>query len=103
MTGVPDGSAEAAAIHAEFAVPVRYTGAGLTDAPVDAVPIDVAADPFMGAGSSARTHIYEIREGVFIDNPVNGDTIVDGADTWRVIDVTRRRDIDAWHLTVELT
>lgn len=102
MADLPGADAEAAAIHAEFAVSVFYTGGGLFSERVDAVVSDTPSEPFQGAGSSARQREYEIREGVFASNPVNGNTIVDSAGSWRVIDVTRRRDIDAWVLVAEL-
>lgn len=101
MADVPGADAEAAAIHAAFAVRIFYTGAGLTSLAVDAVISDTPSEPFMGAGSTARRREYEIREGVFASNPSNGDTILDSAGSWRVIDVTRRRDVDAWVLAAE--
>lgn len=103
MGDVPGAAAEAAAIHAEFAVSVFYTGGGLISENVAAVVSDTPSEPFQGAGSSARKREYEIREDVFASNPSNGDLIVDSAGSWRVIDTTRRRDIDAWVLVAEMS
>lgn len=103
MTGIPGAGAEAAAIHSAFAVSVTYTGGGLSGETVDAVPIDIAAEPFLGGGSSARTRTFEIREASFSSDPANNDIVVDAEGSWRVIDVTRHRGIEAWHLSAELT
>ena len=100
------GVAAAADIAAAFEedLPVRYTGAGLTDTPVAAVKSDVAASDFQGAGNTLRQVSFEIRQAALPSDPGKGDGIVeDDGDglAWRVNDVTRRDDIGAWVLVVE--
>lgn len=101
MTDVPGADAELAAIHAEFAVPVTYTGAGLAGESVDAVVSDVAADVFQGPGDTLRQISFEVLFGSLPGTPDKGDTITDADDTvWVVDDVTRRGDVGAWVLVV---
>lgn len=104
MSGVPGMDAEAAAIHAAFAEPVRYTGAGVTDAPIAAVRSDDAAAAFQGPGMSARQKWFEIRYADLPNRPANGEQLVDangaGA-SFRVIEVEDHDDIDAWWVFVE--
>lgn len=101
MPDFADESDELAAIHAEFATPVRYTGAGLTDAEIAAVESDTAAADFMGPGRTLRQTAFEIPESALPLRPAKGNTIVhpDGT-TWSVDDITWRRDIGAWVLGV---
>jgi hypothetical protein len=102
MTNIPGGADAAAAIHAAFAVPVAYTGAGVSGESLDAVRSDRAADAFTGPGSTLRETSFEIRIADLPESPRKGDRIVDGEDaSWAVIDITRRDDIDAWVLIVE--
>lgn len=93
--------ADLAAIHAAFADPVIYTGAGLSAAPITAVFSDVPADAFLGAGASARHISFELRASDLPSAPGKGDLIVHDGVTWSVIDIVRRRDIAAWSLSVE--
>lgn len=102
MVDIPGGDADLAAIHAEFAASVNYTGSGLVDEPLDAVKIEIAADTFQGPGDSLREIVFEILFSAFAGTPSKGDELVDeDSAAWRVIEVTRRGDISAWHLGVE--
>ena len=104
MIDLPGSEAELAAIHAAFAETVTYTGGGLTSADISAVRSDVPADAFAGPGSTARQISFEVLASAFPAEPANGDTLVDAtAQGWKVIDVTRRRDVAAWSLIVEET
>jgi len=102
MTNVPGADSDNIAIHNQFAKVVQYTGAGLTAGDVKAVKSDQPADPFQGAGSTARMIRFEILKSALPTSPEKGDGIVEisGLD-WSVIDITDRDDIDAWHLIVE--
>jgi hypothetical protein len=100
------GAEEVADIHAAFVedLPIRYTGAGLVDAPVSAVRSDTAASEFQGAGSTLRQISFEILQADLPGVPAKGDTLVeddgDGA-RWRVNEKRRRDDVGAWELIVE--
>lgn len=93
--------ADLAAIHAAFADPVIYTGAGLSAAPITAIISDVSADAFLGAGASARHISFEVQESDLPSPPGKGDLIVHEGVSWSVIDIVRRRDVAAWSLSVE--
>jgi hypothetical protein len=102
MTNVPGADADAIAIHNAFSKVVQYTGAGLTAANISAVKSDQPADPFQGAGSSARMIKFEILKAVFSADPDKGNEIVEASGlNWSVIDITDRDDIGAWDLIVE--
>lgn len=106
MSNLPGGDTALAAIHAAFAKPVRYTGAGLTAGQVQAVRSDKAADAFQGPGETLREVCFEIPVDELPQQPNKGDLLVDrdgAGDSWIVIDVTRRDDVDAWALVVELS
>lgn len=92
---------ELADIHAAFAGAVLYTGGGLSAASVSAVPFEDPAPDFQGAGRSARRRWYEIEQGSLPDRPARGDLIVDGVNSWSVIEVVLRDDIGAYELSVE--
>jgi hypothetical protein len=94
------GAAEAADIHAEFAEPVSYTGAGLVGGAVLAVRFDVGADPFQGAGETMRQVSYEVRQADLPERPRKGDGIDDATGSWNVSEVVRRDDVGAWRLIV---
>lgn len=99
---MPAHPEELAAIHAEFADPVVYTGAGLPGpTPITAIFNDEPAETFMGAGATARKVSFEVQIADLPDEPGKADTILHDGTLWRVIDVTRRRDIAAWALVVE--
>ncbi|VWX56716.1 hypothetical protein [Sphingorhabdus sp. 109] len=129
MTNVPGADADAIAIHNAFAKTVQYSGEGLrvpdvgvvldgnavvlagyipltswtpSAAVISAVKSDQPADPFQGAGSSARMVKFEILKSALPSVPGKDDEIVEvsGID-WSVIDITDREDIGAWHLIVE--
>jgi len=105
VSGLPGGAAALADIHAAFAAPVRYTGAGLSAGQVQAVRSDRPADSFQGPGGTLREVGFEIRAAQLPQEPDKGDELVenDGSGpAWRVVDITRRDDVDAWHLIVEL-
>ena len=104
MTDLPGADAAAAAIHAAFAKPVRYTGAGVTSKSVPAVRRHQAAEGFMG-GSSVRELAFELRKADLAGTPAKGDLLIenDGAGAIHsVIEATDRDDVDAWLIHVEL-
>jgi len=88
------------AIDAEFEEPVFYTGAGLDNEQIGAIRSDTPASSFDGPGNTLREISYEIRQSVLPERPHKNDIIVDGADHWKVNDVTRRDDIGKWLLIV---
>lgn len=92
---------ELAAIHAEFADPILYTGAGLDAGELPAIFSDEPAAVFQGAGATARMCSFEIRWGDLPGTPAKGDTIVHDGVSWIVIDRTNRRDVRAWVLYAE--
>jgi hypothetical protein len=94
-------SDEIAAIHAAFAEPVTYTGAGLAGATIAAIKSDEPGDPFQGPGSTVRKIGFEVRQAVLPAAPAKGNIIVHAGTSWRVIDITRRDDVAAWGLIVE--
>ncbi len=102
-----DWAKAAADIHAAFADPVIYTGAGLDGATIAAIKHDDAAAAFPGGGSTARHVWFEVRQAHLPDRPGKGNLIVHadpmtGETTrWSVIDRKRRDDIGGWDLTVE--
>lgn len=99
MSSMPGGDDAAAAIHAAFAKPVRYTGAGLLNARVPAV-----RSGRTGAGFQGPT-TFEVRKDALAADPAKGDTLVekDGAGArWQVFEITSLDDVDAWRLGVEL-
>lgn len=100
---VPGEEAELAAIHAEFAGEVLYSGAGLDGDPVHAVMSETPADAFTGPGETLREISFEIPFSALSEDPDKGDMLLETDGTeWRVIDVTRRRDINAWVLIAEI-
>lgn len=106
MNWGPAAANAAAAIHAAFReeLPVRYTGAGVTNRSVAAVKVDIAADSFQGPGKTLRQISFEVQQCALPEPPGKGNRIVelDGDGTvWRVIDITRRDDVGAWVLIVE--
>ena len=92
-----------AAFSAEFGVEITYTGAGLTAAPITAIPIDDGAPAFQGPGSTLRSLSFEIDKALLPDVPRKGD-IIGGfrGRSWKVIERTERDDVEAWILGVEL-
>ena len=98
----PVTAEELAAIHAEFAEDVTYTGAGLDGETIAAVPSNVAAEPFQHAGDGLRTRFFEVMKAVLPGRPEGGDVIVDADGIqWRVIERQDRADVLAWVLIVE--
>lgn len=91
----------AAAIHAAFADPVTYTGAGLTNGGITAIFSDVDGAEFMGPGQSARHISFEIQKADLPGLPAKGDIIVHDSGSWKVIERSNHRDVDAWVLSVE--
>jgi hypothetical protein len=103
----PQDAAGLAAIHAAFAEdqPVRYTGAGLVNAPLVVVKRDEPAADYMGEGNTLRRVSFEVQKADLPADPDKGDEITeaDGQGTaWRVNDLTPRDDIGAWVLVVEI-
>ena len=97
-----DWAAAAASIHAAFAEPILYSGAGLSDAEITAVPSDLAAPAFEGAGSTLRTLTFEIPKSLLPLRPRKGDQIRWNSDAYIVDDITERTDVFAWVLGVQL-
>ena len=95
MSAIPGTEDDLAAIHDAFAEDVFYTGAGLHGDTVRAVVNDVSEPGF-------EKKSFEIRYAALPDEPEKDDTIEDGDGCeWRVIDVDRRDDVEAWDIIVE--
>jgi hypothetical protein len=90
-----------AAIHAAFAEPVVYSGAGLDEAAITAVPTEAAADAYQGPGATTRKQAFEVPFSFLPSDPSKTDTLVHDGLRWRVNDITRRDDVAAWLLVVE--
>ncbi len=94
-------------VHAAFAEPqpVRYTGAGLADAPLSAVKSEVPASDFQGPGAGTLRKVsFEVPIAALPGRPRKGNRLVedDGAgEAWTVNQAERRADIGAWVLIVE--
>lgn len=102
MVDLPGGEAAALAIHRAFARPVRYTGAGLTNAPLTAVRSHGPASGLM-VDDSARQLGFELRKADLPQPPELGDTLAenDGAGpTWEVIEVIDGDEVGAWRVIV---
>lgn len=100
---LPHEAAAQAAIHAVYAEPILYTGGAFVDEPLTAVPSDMGAPAFQGAGATLRELSFEIPRGSLPFDPDKTHLIfrVNTGETWRVNDITRRDDIGAWVLIVE--
>jgi len=98
---MPNFSGEIADIHAAFADPVTYTGAGLAAGAITAVYSEMQAPDFMGPGNTARRTWFEVRVVDLPEYPAKGDVIMHNAIEWRVIDIVRRDDLSLYELTVE--
>jgi len=92
---------ELASIHAEFADPITYTGAGLDGDAIPAVYCEEAAPTFTGNGATLRKASFEIQITDLPGTPRNGDIIVHETGEWSVINPTRSRIANAWILDVE--
>lgn len=96
----------AADLHAAFADPILYTGAGLNGASITGTKYDVAGAAFQGDGETARHVWFEIQQHDLPQEPgrdkiVHLDPMTGQTTVWRVTDKKRRDDIGAWDLTVE--
>lgn len=100
MSEWPGSETFAAEIHAAFASPITYKPPGGALQPITAVYSDVPAPGFYGEGATQRTVSWEVQQAD-VPEPVKGAEIASGIKTWRVIDITRRDDVDAWELVVE--
>lgn len=93
-----DTAIELAAIHAEFADPITYTGAGVTAKPITAIFSDVEdGDPTR----TLRRVTFEIQFADLPAEPGKGDIIEHETGRWSVNDRETHRDVSAWVLTVE--
>lgn len=102
MSTLPRGDGALARLHSALAETVTVTGAGLTASARKAVRSDRRADDFMGAGRSTRQVVFEFRATDLPSPPTKAMAITDAVGTvWRVIDIERRGDVDAWRITVE--
>lgn len=96
-----DQAGDLIAIHEAFAEPVLcIDDAGATVA-IGAVRSDVSADPFEGAGNTARRISFEVLARD-IPDPDKAMQIraKGGLERWSVIDVVPRADVGAWVLSV---
>lgn len=97
----PHETAALNVVRAAYEEPVTYTGAGLDEEVVMAIPSDSAAMPFQGAGATAREVSFEIAQAALPERPRKGNLIDHGANHWKVNDITQRDDVAAWVLVVE--
>ncbi|ARR54559.1 hypothetical protein HY78_14530 [Rhizorhabdus wittichii DC-6] len=93
-------AADLAAIHAEFARPVVFTGGGVVAKPIGAVRSLTGAPAFQGPGQTARKRTYELLKADVPEKPDKSSVLVDGGN-WRVIEATDRDDAIAWVVAVE--
>lgn len=100
MSEWPGSEAFAAEIHAAFASPITYTPPSGAPQQITGVYSDVPAPTWDGKGASLRTISWEVQQSDVAD-PALGAEIVAGAKSWRVVDITRRDDVEAWELIVE--
>jgi hypothetical protein len=98
---LPGETAALAAIRSAYGEPVAYTGAGVVEAPLTAVRSEVPADEFQGWAGKARRVSFEIAQADLPEQPRKNDVIAYAGGDWRVIDVNRRDDVEAWVLFVE--
>lgn len=96
-----DELAALASIRKSYAEPVLYTGLGLDNEPLNAIPSYEQAPAFEGAGSTLRTVTFEIFYSDLPEKPRKKDVIVHGANVWKVDDITERDDIAAWIVVVQ--
>lgn len=96
-----DQRAALAAIHAAFADPITYDGAGLDAGEITAVFSEMEAGQFMGPGKTAKRVVFEVQFEDLPGAPAKGDTIVHETGSWTVIDIDPRRDVQAYWLSVE--
>ena len=89
------------AIHAGFADPITYTGAGLALDPITAVYSNEAAEPFAGKGKSARLVTFEVQYEDLPRRPAKADRIQHSTGLWRPIEIVDRDDVGAWEIVVE--
>lgn len=94
------------AIRAAFGIPVSYTGAGLSAAPLRAIKADVAAPDFQGAGQTLRRISFEVAASDLPLRPGAGNVIVErpgepGERRWRVIDAEFDSATCAWTVNAE--
>jgi len=98
---MPDFSGEIDDIHAAFADPVTYTGAGLVAAAITAVYFEEPAPAFQGAGATARRVWFEVRISDLPEEPARGDVIMHNGLEWRVNDFVRVEDLGHFQMNVE--
>lgn len=87
-----------AAIHAQFADPITYTGAGLNAGEITAIFSDFEDGADM---RTLRRVTFEIPFADLPSAPGKGNLIEHESGRWSVIDIERRRDVKAFVLTVE--
>lgn len=101
-----DWAAQAQGIHAAFADPITYDGAGLSAEPISATKCDSAGEAYQGLGATLRHIWFEVRKADLPQEPgrdtiIHTDRMTGVTTTWTVIDKVSRDDIGAWELTVE--
>lgn len=91
------------AIRATWGELVLYTGAGLAEAELIAIPAQDDAPSFHGAGQSLRKQVWEVKQADLPDAPANGNLIQEVVRgwKWRVIDISRLDDVGAWQFVTE--
>lgn len=98
----PHEAAALAANDAAFAEPITYTGGGLLEpTSIAVIWSDVAADPFPGAGNTARRVSCEVPQAALSKRPGAADRITRDGLIWRPNDVTDRDDIAKWAVVLE--
>ncbi|MEO1221583.1 MAG: hypothetical protein AAFY42_09590 [Pseudomonadota bacterium] len=103
MTDIPGADASVAALHAAFAKPVKYTGAGVFETTIMAVRTHAKAGVFMDDQQTVRKVSFEILKSALPEQPAKGNRIVqnDGAGPeWRVTEVGDSDEVDAWEAFV---
>jgi hypothetical protein len=81
---------------------IAYAGDGLADPLPLVVPwSDLPADPFQGAGATARKVTCEFNQGELPARPNRSSRVTRAGIVWKVIDVTDRDDIGKWVCALE--
>ena len=101
-----DWAAQAQGIHAAFADPIVYDGAGLVGATISGTKCDASGETYQGAGDTLRHTWFEVRKKDLPQEPgrdtiTHTDRMTGVTTAWTVIDKVSRDDIGAWELTVE--
>ena len=95
---LPHEAAALAAIRTIYAEPIRYTGAGLDDAEISAVPTFEEAP----GEYAVQRRCFEVAEALFPSTPTKGNRLRHDDSEWRVVEARRDAEVGAWRVFVEV-